>query len=140
MGITEFMQTNPYLSIITISFLVSFFVTIVRFYMTDREKMREIKSRQKELRKKIKEHRNNPEKMMEFNKQMMQDMPEQMKQSFKPMIITMIPVLILFRWLWSVYGDTPLSKVFIFFPAWLWWYIIASIVLSLLLSKLFKLQ
>jgi uncharacterized membrane protein (DUF106 family) len=134
MAIMEFIQTNPKISIILISFLVTVFITVVRYFMTDREKMKEIKDRQKALRKEIKLYKDNPEKMMELNKQMLEDMPEQMKQSMKPMIITMIPVLILFKWLWSVYSATSLGG------SWIWWYIISSIIFSLILSKVSGLQ
>lgn len=138
--IVEFMQTNPRTSIILISLIITIFITTVRYFMVDREKIKEIKARQKELRKEIKLVKDNPEKMMELNKQMMEDMPEQMKQQFKPMLITMIPILILFRWMWSVYGETTLASTSFLFPVWLWWYIGSSIVFSLILSKVFGLQ
>ena len=138
--VTDLIQANPRISIIVISLLVTIFITVVRYYMTDRERMKEIRERQKELRKEMKEYRDHPEKMMEINQKMLEDMPEQMKMSFKPMIITLIPILIVFGWMRSVYADTILSNVFLFFPVWLWWYIIASIVFSIALSKLLGLQ
>jgi uncharacterized membrane protein (DUF106 family) len=134
MALNEFIMSNPKTAIILISLLVTIFITVVRYYMTDRERMKEIKERQKELRKEMKEFKNNPEKMMEINKKMLEDMPEQMKMSFKPMIITLIPLLILFKWLWSAFSATSLGG------AWLWWYIGSSIVFSIILSKVFGLQ
>ena len=132
--IIEYIESSPKMSIIVISLLVAIFTTTVRYYMVDREKMKVIRARQKELRKDLKNFRDNPEKMMEINKQMMEDMPEQMKQSFKPMIITLIPLLILFKWLWSAYELTSLSGT------WLWWYIGSSIIFSIFLSKAYGLQ
>ena len=132
--IIEYIESSPKMSIIVIALLVAIFTTTVRYYMTDREKMKVIRARQKELRKDLKNFRDNPEKMMEINKQMMEDMPEQMKQSFKPMIITLIPLLILFKWLWSAYELTSLSGT------WLWWYIGSSIIFSIFLSKAYGLQ
>ena len=52
--ISEFVQNNPRISIIVLSFLVTLFITIVTYFMTDRAKMKEMKQRQKELRKEIK--------------------------------------------------------------------------------------
>jgi uncharacterized membrane protein (DUF106 family) len=102
--------------------------------MTDREKMKDIRMRQKKLRVEMKEHKNNPEKMMEINKQMLEDMPEQMKMNFKPMIVTMIPILIVFSWMRSTYALTSISG------SWLWWYIGSSIIFSIFLSKKMGLQ
>jgi uncharacterized membrane protein (DUF106 family) len=138
--VTEFMQSNPRISIILVSLLVTVFITTVRYFMVDRDKLKEIKERQKELRKEVKKYKDNPEKMLELNQQMLEDMPEQFKQSFKPMLITMIPVLILFKWMWSIYGETALSGTSFLFPVWLWWYIGSSIIFSIALNKGLGLQ
>jgi len=134
MAITDFINSNPKTSIIFISLLATIFITVVRYYMTDRDKMKEIRARQKELKKEMKQFRDNPEKMMEINKKMLEDMPEQMKQSFKPMIITLIPLLILFKWLYGIFSATSLGG------SWIWWYIGSSIIFSIILSKGFGLQ
>ena len=134
MPLTELIQTNPKTSIIIISFIATLLVTIVRYFMTDRDKMREIRERQKKLREEMKNFKNNPKKMLELNKKMLEDFPEQMKESFKPMIITLIPLLILFKWLLNIFSTTSLSG------SWIWWYIISSIVFSIFLSKVFGLQ
>ncbi len=120
MTITTIIQTNPRISIIVLSFIVTLFITIVNYFMTDRKRMKEIKEKQK--------------KMMEINKQMMEDMPEQLKHSFKPMLVTIIPLLILFKWLRATFAITALAG------SWFWWYIIASIVFSMILRKVFGLQ
>jgi len=137
MVITEFIQSNAWnarLSIIILSFLVTLFITIVTYYMTDRTRMKELKDKQKRLRLEIKKHRDNPQKMMELNKQMMEDMPEQLKHSFKPMLITMIPILIIFAWLRSTFALTAIAKT------WFWWYIGTSIFFSISLRKILGLQ
>lgn len=134
MAIVELIQAHPILSIISLAFVVTLAISIVNFFMVDREKMKEIKDRQKELRKEIKLYKDNPEKMMELNQKMLEDLPEQMKHSFKPMIITLIPLLILFAWLRSTFAETVIAST------WLWWYIGASIVFSIVIRKLMGLQ
>ena len=137
MVIIEFIQSsawNARISIVILSFLVTLFITIVTYYMTDRERMKELKEKQKRLRAEIKNHRDNPQKMMELNKQMMEDMPEQLKHSFKPMMITMIPILIIFAWLRSTFVLTAIAKT------WFWWYIGSSIIFSISLRKMLGLQ
>ena len=135
--ITEFIQTNAWnarISILALSFLVTLFITIITYYMTDRKRMKELRDKQKALRVEIKKHRDNPQKMMELNKKMIEDMPEQLKHSFKPMLITMIPIIIIFAWLRSTFALTAIAKT------WFWWYIGSSIFFSIILRKVFGLQ
>jgi len=134
MVIVELIQQYPRVSIILFSFLVTLFITVVTYFMTDRERMKEIKEKQKRLREEMKNHKGNPDKLMELQKEMMQDLPEQMKHSFKPMLITLIPLLIVFAWFRGIYSETILGGW------WIAWYIGASMVFSLILRKLFKLQ
>jgi len=132
MDITNFIQTNPRVGLMILSFIVTLFITIVTHFMTDKKRMRELKDKQKFLREEMKKNKGNPQKVMELNKQMMEDLPEQMKQSFKPMIITIIPLLILFKWLKGTFADI--------LPGWIWYYIGFSMVFSIILRKVFKLQ
>lgn len=134
MSINTFIQANPAIAILVISFLATIFVTIINYFFTDRELMRKIKEKQKNLREEMKKYRNDPAKMMEINKQMMEDFPHQMKQSFKIMLITLIPMLLLFGWLRGVFVNTSLGN------SWIWWYIIASLVFSIVLRKVLKLD
>jgi len=134
MTLTDWIIANPKGSILAISFLVTLFITVVRYYMTDKEKMKALRDKQKALRAEMKEHKSDPERMMKINQQMLEDMPEQMKMSFKPMLVTMIPILLIFAWMRSTYLLTSLAG------SWLWWYIGSSIVFSIILSKKFGLQ
>jgi len=133
--ITEFIQANAWnarISIIVLSFFITLFITIITYYMTDRTRMKELKDKQNALRLEIKKFKDNPQKMMELNKQMMEDMPEQLKHSFKPMLITIVPIIIVFAWLRSTFV--------LILPHWIWWYIGSSIIFSIGLRKVFGLQ
>ena len=134
MPLTELIQNNPRIAIIILSLIVTIFITTVTYFMTDRERMKEIKAKQKDLRLEIKKFKHDPAKMMELNKQMMEDMPEQLKHSFKPMLVTIIPLLILLGWLRATFADTVIAST------WIWWYIGSSIVFSMGLRKIFGLQ
>ena len=134
MAIVDLIQSNPRIGIIVLSFIVTFFITVVNYFMVDKEKMKEIRDRQKELRKEMKTVRDNPEKMMELNKKMLEDLPEQMKHSMKPMIVTIIPLLIFFGWLRGTFAETAIAG------SWLWWYIGSSIVFSIGMRKVSGLQ
>jgi len=134
MDITQLILSYPQISIVAISFIVTTCITIISYFVTDRELLKRIKEKQKALREEMKKHRDNPEKMMEINKKMMEDFPHQMKQSMKISVITIIPLLILFRWLKPTFAQTLIAD------NWIWWYIVSSLVFSIILRKVFKLD
>lgn len=134
MAILELIPLYPRSSIIILSLIATLFITIVNFFMVDKTRMKEIKEKQKRLREEMKKFKDNPEKVLEINKQMMEDMPEQLRHSFKPMLVTLVPLLILFTWLRSTYAATTIAST------WIWWYIGSSIVFSMILRKIFGLQ
>jgi len=132
--INEFIQNNPRLAIILVSLLVALFITIISYFLTDKEKMKEMRQKQIELKKEMNLYKDNPQKMMEINKKMLEHMPEQMKMSLKPTLVTMIPLLIMFGWLRSTFAITTLAST------WIWYYIVSSLIFSIILRKVFGLQ
>lgn len=134
MVIIELIQAYPRTSIIIFSLIITLLITIVNFLMVDRKRMKEIREKQKRLREEMKKFKDNPEKILEINKQMMEDMPEQLRHSFKPMLVTLVPLLISFSWLRATYATTIIAST------WFWWYIGASIIFSIFLRKIFGLQ
>ena len=132
MALQELIQIYPHISIIIFSFIVSFFITLVNYFILPKDKMHAMKARQKELQAEMKLHKDNPSKMMELQKEMMGQSMEMMKHSFKPMLITMLPILIFFNYLRGWYSATILGN------HWIWWYIGASIAASIIFRKLFK--
>ena len=63
-----FIQTNPKISIIAFSLVVSLFISLVNYFVLDKEKMHEIKRKQKALQEQMKIHQKagNKEKMSEI--------------------------------------------------------------------------
>jgi uncharacterized membrane protein (DUF106 family) len=55
---------------------------------------------------------------------------ELMKHSFKPLLISFIPLIIFFWWIRGIYSAV--------LPGWLWWYIPAGIISSIILRKALK--
>ena len=74
-------------------------------------------------------------------------MMEQMRHSFKPMLYTMIPFLLVFSWLRTTYDGSGNVVLFSFILpvigwdglGWLGWYILSSMVVSIILNKALKL-
>ncbi len=126
---------DPLLGILTISFLLTLIITILYKVFTDQEALKTIKDELKDMREEMKNFKDDPQKMMELNKKSMQKSLEQMKHTIKPMLITMLPLLIIFSWLRSTYSEIgPL----ILGLSWLWVYIISSVIFSIILRKILK--
>lgn len=131
--IQTLMQAYPRTSVILAALLISFFISLVNYFVLDKEKMHEIKKRQKALQEEMKVHKDNPQKLMELQKEMFSHMGTTMKHSMKPMLITFIPLIILFPILRNVLLTTEIAKT------WFWWYLITSFAGSLIFRKLLKL-
>ncbi len=130
MAIKELMIANPKVSIVVLSFLVTLAMTLVTKKFTDQNRMKELKEIQKACQIKIKDNKGNPAKMQEIQKEMMACSMELMKHSFKPMLFTFLPLILLFWWVRGIYTTI--------LPGWIWWYIIAGIASSIILRKLLK--
>ncbi|MBI2632316.1 DUF106 domain-containing protein [Candidatus Pacearchaeota archaeon] len=131
--VIELIQQYPKISIVVLATLVSFLISLVNYFVLDKEKMRDLKAKQKALQEEAKKHKNNPQKMMDIQKEIMPLSMEMMKHSFKPLLITMIPIIIFFGLVKQWYVGTALAKT------WIWWYIGTSIVSSMIFRKLLKL-
>ena len=131
MSFTSLVQANPKISIILISIVVTFISSIITKWLTNQEHLKSLKARQKELQEEIKKHKNNPAKMSEIQSEILQITGTMMKSSFKPMLVTMIPFLILAYWINSIY--LPIMGKW-----WILYYLISSIVASIYFRKLLK--
>jgi len=135
MPILDLIQSSPKLSIIVMASAISLFITIINYFFLDKDRMREIKSRQKTLQKEMKQHQKdgNHSKVMELQKEMLSYTGEMMKHSFKPMLITIIPIILFFSFIRNAYEPTSLAG------SWFWWYLVSAIVSSMVFRKLFRL-
>jgi len=97
-----------WISIFIISFILTLVTTLIYKYTTNQSEMKRLKEDTKMYQKKLKELKGNPKKAMEMQKQAMAVNMEYMKHSFKPMLYTMLPLLIIFGWLSAHYAYEPL--------------------------------
>ena len=132
MVIKEYMIAYPRVSVIILAVAVTFIMTIVTKYFTNQNRMKELKELQKACQIKLKDNKGNPEKMAEIQKEMMSCSMELMKHSFKPMLITFLPIIIFFWWVRGIYKLTSLGG------SWIWYYLVAGIVSSIILRKVLK--
>ena len=134
MAFMDLIVAYPRTSIIIISLAIALVITLINSIFMNKERMREIKKRQKELQKEIKEHQKagNHTKVMELNKEMFSFVGETFKHSLTPMLITIVPILILFGFIRSVYSTTIIAST------WFWWYLLGAIIGSMVFRKVFK--
>src|SRR3990172_12096546 len=122
--IQELMQSYPRISVILASLLISFFISLVNYLVLDKEKMHELKRKQKALQEEMKSHKDNPVKIMELQKEMFSHMGESFKHSLKPMLITFVPLILFFPLVRSALINTDIGG------SWFWWYLGATLAFS----------
>jgi uncharacterized membrane protein (DUF106 family) len=139
-GTTLPLTGNPALDIFCISLLGALFVTLVNKYLSDQIKIKALRAEMKELQKKMrKQMSKNPEKAKQMQQEIFKKNLENMKHAFNPkiMLITMLPMLLLFFFIRSHYGGFGefLDLGFTQF-GWLGTYIVFSIINSIALKKI----
>jgi uncharacterized membrane protein (DUF106 family) len=144
--IQEFIKSEPLLSIVLFSLVITFILTLVYKWLIPQDKMKELKQKTKELQAKMKNEKDS-EKLMGIQKEMLQISGEQMRLSLKPMIFTFLPLIAVFAFLRGAYAGTG---DLIYWGAnlpiigtgagWLLCYIIFSIIFSIILRKILGVQ
>ncbi len=129
--IVDFMTANPKISILIVSAIITLISTLVTNWLTDQDHLKSLKARQKELNKKMKTAKPGEKLFEEIQSEMLQISGTMMKSQFRPMLVTIVPFLILFAWLRSLY--VPLMG-----DNWIWYYILGSLIFSTVYRKIFK--
>jgi len=129
MTLIDLITSNPTISIVSLSFLVTLAMTLFTKRFTNQNRMKELKKIQKACQIKIKENKGNLEEQKKIQKEIMACSMELMKHSFKPMIYTFIPLIAIFWWIRGIFLETAIAST------WLWWYIGAAIGSSIILRK-----
>jgi len=122
-----------------VSLLLTTLVTLATKFFTDQHLMKSLKDEMKEMQNKLKDTTQTVEQKMGLQKDILEKNMKYMKHSFKPMLITFLPIIIIFSWLRGYYIALGDPKVLLGL-SWLWSYLIFSIVFSMLLRKLLKIH
>jgi len=130
MAIIELMQANPQISIVLLSVIVTLVSTFITKWFTNQAQLKQLKERQKEIQKELKNCKDECA-LKELQSEMLQITGTMMKSSFKPLLITMIPFLLLFYWVRSIF--TPVLGF-----GWFWWYLGGSLVSGMIWRKILK--
>lgn len=127
-----------------ISVGVTLFTFVVNKIMINQDEMENIQKRTKEINKNMKKNTKEKDegivkKLEEEQKELMKLMGKQMKMSMKPMIVTIIPILLIFGYLRTAYNEAGTVATLIGMElTWFWWYFIIVIFSSLILNKAYS--
>lgn len=148
-GFSIFGLPKGLISIILISFIVTFLQLLIYKKFTDQNKIKKLKEKQKELQSEIKKaaKENNNEKLKEINKKMMEINLELMKSTLNPILITFFPLILVFLFLRYAYTEAKIGNIIDWkynLPiigngaGWLLCYIFFGLIFSILLRKILK--
>jgi len=140
MGLTTFVP--PVLEIFIVAAILSLVMTLAYIKLTDQAVMHEMKAEIARLKKKMGANRRDPEKLQAIQKEMMPLNMKYFKLSMKPTLYTLLPFLLIFMGLSSVYGEAVIIGPWSFsIPLignsleWIGTYIIFSLVLTTMFRK-----
>lgn len=133
---------QPFVAELIISIIITFIITLFYRFLVNQEKLKEIKTKQKENQARIKElQKTNPKEASDLLNSTMALSRHQLGMSIKPMFLTLILVSILLPWMAYAFPGIIVKLPF-YLPyfendfGWLMWYIIISIPLGQLFRKI----
>lgn len=129
--------------IAVISIALAIMSALVRKAVLDMKKLKQMKEEMKEQQRIMKESTKSGDtkKMQKAQEHLMKLTMENMKYSFKPMLITFIPFIIIFYWLQGQYTSVgTVATILGFDLGWLGWYLVTSIISSLIINKILNIS
>ena len=126
------------LGMVLITALITFIISLTQKYTMDHEKMKELKTNQKDLQKRMQEYKDHPEKLAEINKEFMGTFLELISASMSSAVYTIVPIILFFRWFQDYFSLHEGVKIFGFL-SWFWAYLITAIIFSSVFRKVLKL-
>ncbi len=124
---------------IIIVFVISLLTTLIQKYATDQKALKELKKEQKILQEEMKKYKEHPEKMAELSKKQFAFIPKTFKLTSRAIMFTGIPFILFFRWFNDFFTQEAfVDFTFFGFLSWFWFYLIATMVFSTILRKVFK--
>jgi len=122
---------------VVIAAAITLITTLLQKYTTDQETLRDIKKEQKILQAEMQKFKNHPEKLLELQKKQLEFIPKTMDITMRPLVYTVIPIILFFRWFGDYFAIHEGVKIFGML-GWLWAYLIFSIIFSMIFRKAFN--
>lgn len=147
--LVSFVQWNPLVSILFFSLLITFSLSFLYKKLTDQKEFERLKQRQKELQQEMKDCKD-ANKMADIQKELLQSSMGSMKLTFKPMMITILPLMLIIWGLQKLYlSISTINGGNIIYwhkvlpiigdgGGWFFCYVISSLIFSMIIRKVFK--
>ena len=144
-----FVGYDPYMAIIFVAIIILLIINVCQRLLINQAKANEVKARTKELSAQMKEYQKEgkTDKTKELLSEMMAENNKLMRMNMKPMIVSLIVVILLLPSMATVYGSNSVVVLPFSIPffggnalSWFWWYLFVSIPIALFIRKLFKIQ
>ena len=119
---------------VLISAVIVLGTTLIQKYTTDQNELRLIKKEQKLLQEEMKKFEKEPEKLLQLQKKQLEFIPKTMDITMRPLMYTIIPIILFFRWFSDYFVANPNLKIFGYL-SWIWAYLIFSVVFSMIFRK-----
>lgn len=97
------------LAILFLAALLALISTLLQKYLTDQAKMKRLRDDTKKYQEQMKRLRDDPEKLMKVQQKVMPIQMDLMKESFKPLFVSLVPFLFVFFWLSSHFAYFPIE-------------------------------
>ncbi len=146
---------NALFGVFSMSVLISTIIVIITAKAMDQKEMKTLKEKLAKCQEKVKaaQKKNDTKQLNKMSKEMMGLQSTMMTKSMKPMLYTMIPIIIIFGWI-RQYPDlqnfTEVKGYLVMLPfvlpvfgaklGWLGWYIMCSFPASSLMRKALKMD
>jgi len=129
---------SPVLSILIFATILSVITTLMSKYLINKEFAIKMKSRMKELKLQMKEAQKNSNKevLSSSMKEMMEMNRKYMKESMKVMVGSLVFGILFLTYMSAKYASQSVTLPLIGITMnWIYWYVIASLVISMTLRK-----
>jgi uncharacterized membrane protein (DUF106 family) len=116
---------NPALTVLIIAFIVSLITTVANKYLVDQDELNAQQTEMKEFNKKLKDAQKRGDgkeiaKLQAQQAELMKNQTAMMTNQFKPMIVTMVPIILIFFWMRS----SAIHDLVIILPKAVYWVIL----------------
>lgn len=100
---------HPTVAMLLLSFAITLIITLIYKYTTKQAVMKELRDQLKKGRERVRKVKNDPKKQLEIQRSMMSTQHKYMMHSFRAMIFTFLPIIILLGWLQTHFAIDPYS-------------------------------
>jgi len=127
---------NPIFGLAFITLILTLVIILIYKYFTNQEEMKALKEETTLLQKQAKETKD-MQKRTDLSKKMMEKQMAYMKHTLMPLLLTFLPIIIVFGWIRNIYGEMSLNFLG-FIDNWIWVYIIFTLIFNTVLRKVLK--